>query len=79
MAATLSNDDISYRYHISSVIRQRFFSIQNNKKNLDPSHKTDLDLWDCLGRIKLVLLQTFIKVSLFVVIQDRGKLCLIAE
>ena len=31
------------------------FSFQNNAKNLDPSYKTDLDLWDCLGRMKLVL------------------------
>ena len=27
---------------------------QNNPKNLDPSYKTDLDLWDCLGRVKPV-------------------------
>ena len=32
-----------------------FFSFQNNPKDLDPSCKTDLDLWDCLGRVKLVL------------------------
>ena len=32
-----------------------FFSFQNNPKDLDPSYKTDLDLWDCLGRVKLVL------------------------
>ena len=33
------------------------FSLQNNPKNLDPSYKTDLhvDLWDCLGKVKLVL------------------------
>ena len=31
------------------------FSFQNNPKNLDPSYRTDLDLWDSLGRIKLVL------------------------
>ena len=30
------------------------FSFQNNAKNLDPSYKTDLDLWDCLGRVKFV-------------------------
>ena len=30
------------------------FSFQNNPKSLDPSYKTDLDLWDCLGRVKLV-------------------------
>ena len=32
-----------------------FFSFQNNPKDLDPSYKTHLDLWDCLGRVKLVL------------------------
>ena len=31
------------------------FSFQNNTKNLDPSYKMDLDLWDCLGRVILVL------------------------
>ena len=24
----------------------------NNPKNLDPSHKMDLDIWDCFGRKK---------------------------
>ena len=42
-------------YRISPVIRQSFFSFQNNPKDLDPSYKTDLDLWDRLGRVKLVL------------------------
>ena len=42
-------------YCISSVIRQSFFSFQNNPKDLDPSYKTDLDPWDCLGRVKLEL------------------------
>ena len=41
-------------YRISSVIRQSFF-FQNNPKDLDPSYKMDLDLLDCLGRVKLVL------------------------
>ena len=31
------------------------FAFQNNPKDLDPSYKMDLDLWDCLGRVKLVL------------------------
>ena len=35
--------------------KMEFFSFQNNLKDLDPSCKTDLDLWDCLGRVKLVL------------------------
>ena len=30
-----------------------FFSFQNNPKDLDLSCKTDLDLWDCLGRVNL--------------------------
>ena len=32
-----------------------FYFFQNNPKNLDPSYKTGLDLWECLGRVKLVL------------------------
>ena len=43
------------RYNISLVIRQIFFFFQNNPKNLDPSDKMDLDLWDCLGMVKLIL------------------------
>ena len=35
--------------------KMEFFSFQNNLKDLDPSCKMDLDLWDCLGRVKLVL------------------------
>ena len=41
-------------YHISPVIKQ-CFSFQNNPKDLDLSYKTDLDLWDCLGRVNVVL------------------------
>ena len=29
------------------------FPSENNPKNLDLSYKTDLDLWDCLGRVNL--------------------------
>ena len=35
---------------ISSVIRRSFLSFQNDPKNLDPSYKMDLDLWECFGR-----------------------------
>ena len=35
--------------------KTQFFSFQNNPKDLDPSYRMDLDLWDCLGRVKLVL------------------------
>ena len=41
--------------HVPPLVIRRIFSFQNNQKNLDPSYKTDLDLWDCLGRVKLVL------------------------
>ena len=59
-------------YCISSVIRYSF-SFQNNPKNLDLSYKTDLELWDCLGRVKLVLQQNFIGlILLFVVILSAG-------
>ena len=37
-----------------------FFFFQNNPKNLDPSYKMDLDLSDCLGRVKPVLQQNLI-------------------
>ena len=31
------------------------FSLENNPKNPDLSYKTDLNLWDYLARVKLVL------------------------
>ena len=40
--------------------KTEYFSFQNNPKDLDPSYKMDLDLWDCLGWVKLVLQQNFI-------------------
>ena len=33
---------------------KEFFSSKTIKKNLDPSYKRDLDLWDCLGMVKLI-------------------------
>ena len=48
-------------YCISSVIRQKCFSFQNNPKNLDPSYKMHLDLWDCLGGVKLVFTVVYLK------------------
>ena len=33
--------------------KTELFSFQNNPKDLDPSCK--MNLWDCLGRVKLVL------------------------
>ena len=40
-------------YHISLLMRQRFL-LPKNPKYLDPFYKMDLDLWDCLGRVKLI-------------------------
>ena len=31
-----------------------FFPLQNNPKDLDPSYKMDLDLWECLGWEKFI-------------------------
>ena len=45
--------------------KTEFFSFLNNPKDLDPSCKMDLDLWDCLGRVKLVLQQNFIGLIYF--------------
>ena len=35
-----------------------YFSFHNNSKNLNPSYKMDLDLWDCIGRVKLAKFHT---------------------
>ena len=35
--------------------KMEFFSFQSNPKDLDPSCKMDLDLWDCLGKVNLIL------------------------
>ena len=32
---------------------------ENNPENQDSSYKMDLDPWDCVGRIKLLLKQNF--------------------
>ena len=37
-----------------------FFTFQNNPNNLGQSYKMDLDHWDCLGRVNLVLQQNFL-------------------
>ena len=67
------------RYYSSSVIIQ-CFSFQTNVKNLVPSYKMALDLWDCLERVKLVIQKSFKGlIKLFVVIPERGKPHLIAE
>ena len=35
-------------------LKDEVFSFRNNHKNLDRSYKKDLDLWGCLGGVKLV-------------------------
>ena len=55
-----------------------FFSFLNNPKDLDLSYKTDLDLWDCLGRTKLIA--KFYETDLVICSHYReGKTHLIAE
>ena len=55
-----------------SVYETESFFFSNNQKKLDPFYKMDLDLWDCLGRVKFVLQQNYIGL-IFVVILERGK------
>ena len=48
-----SSSIISFFYNSNTLLlyflgyKTDFFSFQNNPKDLDPSYKTDLDLWDC--------------------------------
>ena len=53
------------------VIRQEFFSFQNNLKNLHLSYKMDLDLWDCLRRVKLVIIAKFHRTDLIICSHSR--------
>ena len=39
-------------------------SFQDNPKDLDPSYKTDLDLWDCLGGVKICIIAKFHRTNL---------------
>ena len=45
-------------HHISLVIRQSVFLPKQSQKSMPD--KMDLDFWDCLGRVKIVLQQNFI-------------------
>ena len=53
--------------------KTEFFCFQNNRKNIDPSYKTDLDLWDCLRRSKTHIIAKLQRLDLFVVFLERGK------
>ena len=46
--------------------KAEFFSFQNNPKDLDPSCKMDLDLWDCLGRVKIGIIAKFHRTDLVI-------------
>ena len=52
-------------YRISLVIRQSFFSFQNNPKNLDPSYKMDLDFKGCLEWQNLLVIYDLVICSHF--------------
>ena len=43
-----------------------FFPFQNNPKNLDPSYKIDVDLLDCFGKVKLVIIAKFQRTDLLI-------------
>ena len=47
-------------------LQDRDFSFQNNPKDLDLSYKTDLDLWECLGRVKACIVAKFHRTVLVV-------------
>ena len=51
--ATNTNDARKVPYFFGH--KTELFSFQNKPKDLALSYKMDLDLWDCLGRVKLVL------------------------
>ena len=54
---TLSNLPHFFSYKMD------FFPSKTIPKNLDLSYKMDLDLWDCLGWVKLILQQNCIGLS----------------
>ena len=59
-------------HNVPYFFAYKFFSFQNNSKNLDLSYKVDLDLWDCLGRVKLILQQNCIGlIWLFIPVLER--------
>ena len=65
------------KFRISSAIRRIIFLPKQSQRSR--SVLTDLDLWDCLGRVKLVLCQNFIGlIQLFEVSLEGQKPRLIA-
>ena len=49
-----------------TIPKTEFFSFQNNPKDLDPSCKMDLDLWDCSGMVKIGITAKFHKTDLVI-------------
>ena len=41
------------------TFKNLWLTFQNNPKNLDLSYKTDLDLWDCLRKVKTCIIAKF--------------------
>ena len=65
-------------YRIASFIRWIFFPSKTIQKNLDLSCKMDLDLWECLWRVKLIT--KFHRTDSVICSHSReGKPCLIAK
>ena len=44
------------------------FTFLNDPKDIDPSYKMDLDLWDCFGKKKLHLITEETEEGIFIVI-----------
>ena len=57
-------------YCISPVKRWSFF-FQNNPKNLDPSYKTDLDIWDLIKKGKTCIIAKFHRTDLVICSHSR--------
>ena len=53
---------VPYFFHYKT----EFFSFQKNPKDLDPSCKTVLDLWDCLARVKIGIIAKFHRTDLVI-------------
>ena len=61
---TLTHNQSSHR--ISSVERWSIFFFQNNPKNLDPSYKMDLDIWDLIRKGKTRIIAKFHRTDLVI-------------
>ena len=53
---------LEIEYRISSIIRQSFFLPKQSQR----SCKTDLDLWDCLGRVNIGIMAKFHRTDLVI-------------